>query len=452
MLLKIFLTFWLAVALLAGAQEIVSVMAQNEEQRVISQVRSLVDDGRTVVDAYETGGVDAARVAAADYRRRHQLSADLLDSSRRSILGQQERPAAVTLAGLANQYAEAHLERAAFNVGEGLAARAYPLPSGERVTLVVGLPRRAELTAARRFTLSDPLRLLTILAVGGVLCFALARHLSRPLIRVAGAANALAEGRLETRVGRTVSNRRDEVGQLARDFDRMAERIEALVAGQRRMLGDASHELRSPLARLAVAAGLARREAPPQSVEYFDRIDAETARLNRLVEQLLTLARIESSVDDELRGPVDVADVVQEIVADGDFEARSSCKRVVAGAMDPATLVGRGDLLRSAVENIVRNAVRYTAPGTTVDVALQRDPARRVVVLTVRDQGPGIPAASLPNLFKRFWRAPGAEAGGSGLGLAIAESVVRMHGGRIAATNTETGGLAVTIELPLSPP
>src|SRR5438874_3115473 len=364
MFLKIFLTFWLTVAVLAAGQEIVSVMAHNEEQRAIAQVRSLVDDGRSVVDAFVVGGVQAGGAAAMGYRKRHDQPADLLDSSRRSVLGQPVRPAALAVAGTADQFAAAGLRRAAFNFSEGLAAQAFTTPRGERLTLIVGLPRPTVPTLARRMTLSDPMRLAVILAVGGVLCFALARHLSTPLLRVARAANALAEGRLQTRIGGGVAGRRDEVGRLARDFDTMAGRIEALVAGQRRLLGDVSHELRSPLARLTVAAELARRDAPSQSAEYFRRIDTETGRLDHLIEQLLTLARIDSSLDDELRGPVDLVELVQEIVADGDFEARASGRCVTLDVVAGATLHGRADLLRSAIENIVRNAIRHTPEGT----------------------------------------------------------------------------------------
>src|SRR5262249_33190410 len=261
-------------------------------------------------------------------------------------------PAVVAVARRAAEIAAAGSTMAAVNLGEHVAAKRVTTPSGEALTLVVELPGRGVARAADGWTLSPAARYGAVLVVGGLLCFLLARHISKPLVAVAGAANALADGRLDARVGGRIARRHDEIGRLARDFDRMAERIEALVAGQRRMLGDVSHELRSPLARLTVAAGLARKAAESDAVEYFDRIDTETARLDRLIEQLLTLARIESSVDDELRGDLNLTELVQEVVSDGDFEARASGKHVTLVAADSAVLHGRADLLRSAVENI----------------------------------------------------------------------------------------------------
>jgi len=307
--------------------------------------------------------------------------------------------------------------------------------------------------AASGWTLSPFARYAAVLVIGGLLCLALARHISRPLVALAGAVNSIAQGRLHTRVGPRIAKRRDEVGRLARDFDRMAERIETLVAGQRRMLGDVSHELRSPLARLTVAAELARREAPASSAEYFARIDIEASRVDRLIEQLLTLARIESGVDDELRGAVNLTELVQEVVGDGAFEARAAGKQVTLTAGDDIVLEGRADLLRSAVENIVRNAIRYTPPGADVEVALRVNGERAAPAarLTVRDHGPGVPSDAAADIFRRFWRAGGQPStDGAGLGLAIADSVVRLHGGTIGAANADTGGLLVTIDLPMT--
>ena len=455
MLFKIFLTFWLTLAVLAAGQEIISVLAQNDEQAAMNDARANVAEAQRVVDAYARGGVTAAHEAAAPIERQHGVTIDLLDVNRRSLFGHDVRPAVVAYARLADRAVAEGLNKSVVNLGEHVAARQMTLPSGERVTLVVELPGHGVARAASGWALSPLARYAAVLIVGGLLCFALARHFSRPLVRLASTANELAQGQLHARAGTRVSRRHDEIGRLARDFDRMADRIEALVAGQRRLLGDVSHELRSPLARLTVAAGLARREASADAGEYFDRINKEAARLDRLIEQLLTLARIESGVDDELRGIIDLTEVVQEVVGDGDFEARAAGKRVTLIAADPVRLNGRADLLRSAVENVVRNAIRYTPPGSNVDVELRRngretEPHAR---LTVRDYGPGVDASAGADMFRRFWRAdPSAAdtADGAGLGLAIADSVVRVHGGTIGAGNADTGGLLVTIDLPVT--
>jgi len=460
MLFKIFLTFWLTLAAIAAGQQILAIATSENEKAVLAHARSLVTDAQAVVDAYARAGVPAAREASAKIERDRGASVDLLTRDRQSLLGHDLRPAVVAYARLADRAAAEGSPLAPVNLGERVATKQVTTPSGERLTLVVELPRNAVSRVV--WTYSPMVQLAGAVLIGGLLCFGLARHFSRPLATLAGAANALADGRLQTRVGRRVARRHDEVGRLARDFDRMAERIEALVAGQRRMLGDVSHELRSPLARLTVAAGLARKGAAPDAVEYFDRIDTETARLDRLIEQLLTLARIESAVDDELRGDVNLTELVQEVVSDGDFEARASAKRVTLVASDTAVLRGRADLLRSAIENIVRNAIRYTRPGSAVELALRRSADDRGgrATLSVRDDGPGVPDEHVAEMFRRFWRAEdrtgtchdaSGPTNGSGLGLAIADSVVRLHGGTIGAVNAPSGGLLVTIDLPLKP-
>lgn len=312
MLIKIFLTFWLTVAAIAAGQQIVAMLMSDNQETLLRQARSLVADAQPVVDAYARGGVPAAREASSRIERERGARVDLLTRDRKSLLGREIRPAVLAYARLADRAAAEGSPLAPVNIGERVAAKQMTMASGERLSLVVELPRSGLSRAA--WTYSPIVQVAGVVLIGGLLCFALARHFSRPLVKLADAANALADGRLQTRVGSRVARRRDEVGRLARDFDRMAERIEALVAGQRRMLGDVSHELRSPLARLTVASGLARRDAAAEAAEYFDRIDTETARLDRLIEQLLTLARIESSVDDELRGAVDLTELDRKSV------------------------------------------------------------------------------------------------------------------------------------------
>jgi two-component system sensor histidine kinase CpxA len=450
MLFKIFLTFWLTIAAIAAGQEVLSLIAQRDEEAAMNDARAVVADAQVVVDAYSNGGVPAAREASSRFERTRHARVNLLDRDRRSLLGYEVRPAILAVARLADRAMAEGLNKGVVNLGEHAAAKQIMTSRGERLTMAVDLPGHGVARAATGWAQSAVARYATVILVGGVICFAIARHFSRPLVKLAGAANALADGRLQVRVGSAVARRRDEVGHLARDFDRMADRIEALVAGQRRMLGDVSHELRSPLTRLRVASGLARRNAEADAAEYFDRIDAEAARLDRLIEQLLTLARIESSVDDELRGPVNLTELVQEVVSDGDFEARASSKQVTLIAMDPAILHGRKDLLRSAIENIVRNAIRYTRPGTAVEVAVRRAMGDRAgsATLSVRDHGQGVADEQVQDMFRRFWRAEGRH--GAGLGLAIADSVVRLHGGTIAAANAPSGGLLVTIDLPVT--
>jgi len=453
MFVKIFLTFWATVALLAAAQEVVSRLARNDEQREIATVRAAVADGRRLVDAYEASGTEAASVALASLERTRGTTAKVLDQARRSIVGGPAQPSDVAVARMADRIAAAGLPNAAMNFIDGVAAQQIIGASGRRFTLIVTLPRSAAPTLWRRAMLSTPTRLVAIFIVGGLLCFALARHLTSPVASLSQAVDALAAGRLHARVGASVGHRRDEVGALARDFDRMADRVEALVAGQRRLLGDVSHELRSPLARLTVALSLARQHSTAEVAEYFSRIDSEVGRLDRLIEQLLTLARIESGVDQDQRERLDLEELVQEVVGDCDFEARAAGKRVVMAASEAAAMTGLADLVRSAIENVLRNAIRHTRRGTSVEVGLKVEPAATAHIW-VRDYGPGINEAMAAEMFKPFWRNLGDDEGrsdGAGLGLAITERIVLMHKGNVRATNVSGGGLVVTVDLPLAP-
>jgi two-component system sensor histidine kinase CpxA len=289
--------------------------------------------------------------------------------------------------------------------------------------------------------------------IGVVICVALTRHITSPLFELRMGADSIAGGNLAARVPAHLRNRRDEIGQLGRDFDRMAERLESLVDGHRRLLGDVSHELRSPLSRLLVALGLARQADSDTMPELLDRIGLEARRLDALIGQLLTLSRIEGGSHAGPASSIDLTALVHEVVADADFEARAHSRSVAVTAVDECTVSGSEDLLRSAVENVVRNAVRFTHAGTAVDVSIRRERSRAVI--RVRDRGPGVPDRMLVEMFLPFRRAqtPDGIAGeGSGLGLAIAQRSVAASGGTIAARNGTAGGLIVEIDLPRAAP
>jgi two-component system sensor histidine kinase CpxA len=253
-------------------------------------------------------------------------------------------------------------------------------------------------------------------------------------------------------VPESVRNRRDEIGKLGRDFDRMAERLESLVDGHKRLLGDVSHELRSPLSRLFVALGLARKANAEELPELMDRIALEARRLDNLVGQLLTLSRIESGSHTAATSSIELTALVHEIVSDADFEARAHSRRVSVTESDECTVSGSEELLRSAVENVVRNAIRFTPEGTAVEVSIRRERDRAVI--RVRDLGLGVPESMLAEIFLPFRRVQttvDTQDGGSGLGLAIAQRAVAANGGKIFAMNATDGGLIVHIEFPLSP-
>lgn len=289
------------------------------------------------------------------------------------------------------------------------------------------------------------------IVVSGIVCLVLARYLASPLQRMRAATHRLQEGDLTARAGAGLQRRTDEIGDVVRDFDAMAVRIESLVHAQQQLLSDISHELRSPLARLNVALELVRRTSGPAAEIHLARIESEAERMNELIGRILALARAESTA----RGAADqevfnLDEVLQRVVDDAQYEAHKTGKQVTVSTTGKATLRGDPVLIASAVENVVRNAIRYTAPNTTVEITadLVGNDAR----IIVRDHGEGVPDSELGRVFLPFHRVDGSrdrQSGGTGLGLPIAQRAVHSQGGTINAENVaEGGGLRIVITLP----
>jgi two-component system sensor histidine kinase CpxA len=295
-------------------------------------------------------------------------------------------------------------------------------------------------------------RLLAMALVVGLVSFALARYLARPVGALRDATRRLGVGNLEARVGSSVTRRNDEIGALARDFDAMAERLETLVGSQQRLLRDVSHELRSPLARLRVALELARQRGGEEAAEPLDRIELETTRLDELIEQLLLLERLQAGDHDREPETIDFGRLVREVVDDASFEAAPAGRSVRLAEAPTILIEGHVTLVRSAIDNIVRNAIRHSPDEGSVEVELEVVDGR--AQLRVRDQGAGVPEENLESLFEPFFRVADARdrrTGGSGLGLAIARRAIELHRGSIHACNVPGGGLEVVIELPFAP-
>lgn len=319
-------------------------------------------------------------------------------------------------------------------------------PDGRRFAMVLQWERPPSSSLFWGSTTSY-IRLLGILLTATILCYLLALYLTSPIRKLRAATNQLAAGDLQTRVAPKIGRRRDELGDLARDFDEMAVRIESLITSQQRLNRDISHELRSPLARLNVALEIAKQKSNAETKPMLDRIEAESTRLNDMIGRLLTLAQLESGAVDVERIRVDLAELVRDVAADADFEAKAKGRHVAIKQIAACSVVGSESLLRSAIENVLRNAVKYTAEGTIVEVALTASNGRATV--TVADHGGGVPEDELPNLFRPFYRVGEArerKTGGIGLGLAIAERAVKAHKGKITAHNAN-GGLRIDIEL-----
>jgi two-component system sensor histidine kinase CpxA len=292
------------------------------------------------------------------------------------------------------------------------------------------------------------------IAVGGLTTFVLVMIFTRPLIRLRKAARELARGHLSTRV--KLSPRRampngDEYDALVNDFNHMAERLESLVDAQKLLLRDVSHELRSPLARLSVALELSREDADSTMNSHLDRIQRETERLNQLIGQLLTLSSMEAAESLGKSERLSLRQPLKEILHDAEYEAQQRGVGVELQAECDCTVMGRHELIYRAIENVVRNAIRYTQPGSQVEIKLREDRSARLAVIEVSDRGPGIPESELESIFRPFYRldlARNAQTGGFGVGLAIAERAVLLHNGQILALNREGGGTTIQISFP----
>jgi two-component system sensor histidine kinase CpxA len=293
------------------------------------------------------------------------------------------------------------------------------------------------------------LAVLSIAILAAALTSALlARYLSSPISRVQKATRSLAAGALDARVGGPLNRRKDEVGTLARDFDTMAERIQALLTDKETLLRDVSHELRSPLARMRVALALAQRRADGAAQPDLARIEREAERLDALVGQVMTLTRLRTATEPR-REVLHLDQIVADVLDDARFEHPARC--IELAARMPVQVLGDAAGIKSAVENVVRNALLY-ADDSHIEVRVEA--ANGTARVRVLDRGPGVPAEELKRIFEPFYRTDKSRAhqtDGQGIGLAITARVMELHGGSVQALNRAGGGLEVVLTLPAAP-
>ncbi|HZY62806.1 MAG TPA: ATP-binding protein [Edaphobacter sp.] len=296
------------------------------------------------------------------------------------------------------------------------------------------------------------LRAAVALIVSGLICYFLTLYLTTPILRLRSVAQRITAGQLSVRARPELESRTDELGSLAKDFNRMADRTEDLISSQRQLLYDVSHELRSPLSRMNVALDLLRgRHGGDPAIT---RIETDLHRLNELIGRLLTVAKLEATSTLAKPAPIELSSLVASVAGDADFEAKERGSRVEIVHTTEVTILGDASLMRSAIENVVRNAIRFTRPNTAVEISLVISSAAEVM-LVIRDYGPGVPEDQINEIFKPFYRASSpqdSDSGGAGLGLAITQRIVLLHGGHVRATNDpKGGGLRVEITLPVTP-
>lgn len=403
---------------------------------------------QTAGRALGEGGVPALEAVERRIDPDGNLRFFVFDSSLNQLSGGPDPRAARTLADRLRPQDEAQFEMFA---GGLLAGSIVTTPDGRPYRIVIWFPsRRVPYVPINGWGWVG--RLAAIVAVAGLLCSWLAWRLSAPLAHLRQAARQFAAGDLKARTDASaIPIYLPEYRELARDFDEMAARIETLVDSQRQLLRDVSHELRTPLTRLNLAVDNARYAHASGLANWLDRIDQESERLNALIERIIRLSRFEALNQPPHRDLIEFGDFVESIVSDADFEATARKRRVSVVRAETCRLAGDRELLREAIENVVRNAIRYTPPGTTVAVDAYREtPAEYCIA--VRDSGPGVPSEHLEAIFEPFYRAPqrseGADGGGFGVGLAIARRAVGLHQGRITARNLSEGGFEIAIHLP----
>jgi len=444
---KIFLWFLAAIALMVGVIIFVTRTFQTAPmesrwQRATRNQMQIYGGTATQIAAAE--GENGLRTYLARLRDVDPpRDVELVDSNGKVWFGgESETPESKDLT--ARTFASGAVETDFSSEERSLGSAPVTFPDGRKFVLVLQWERPAPQGLFWGSTLGY-LRLGGLLITALLLCYLLALYLTSPIRKLRHATRNLADGDLQTRVAPKLGIRRDELADLARDFDEMAARIESLITSQQRLNRDISHELRSPLARLNVALEIAKQKSNAETAPILERIETESERLNEMIGRLLTLAKLESGDENIERVRVDLTELVRDVAADADFEAKAKGKSVELTKAAQCVVMGSENLLRSAVENVLRNAVRYTSDGTTVDVQLAANNGHATVKIS--DHGGGVPEDELTNLFRPFYRVGEdrtRRTGGIGLGLAIAECAVKAHKGTITAKNVN-GGLEIEI-------
>lgn len=446
--LKIFLWFWITV--IVTGVTLIATWIILQPKNVPSESRALLADtawasGTAAVDELERQGTSAASAYMQQFSQKSHLKSCLFEASGHAISGTDCTmfgDIVPRTAGSANPAID-------WKNGFARAVASFQGSSGHEYFFAVGAAERHGPPAGIG-PFGVALRRSVPLLVSGFICYLLTRYLTAPILRLREASQRLAQGELSIRAG-GMERRRDELGSLVQDFNIMATRIEELVSRQRQLIYDISHELRSPLARLNVALDLARERKGNEPA--FDHMQQDLERLNEMIGRLLTVAKLDSSAIPVAMSQVDLSELISQIACGADLELRKSNAAVQLALQGHFFVLGNSELLYSAIENVVRNAIRYTGMGNPVEVSVTtqdtvQPPSARILV---RDHGPGVPESELTNIFLPFYRVAddrNRESGGTGLGLAIASRVVRIHGGTISARNARPRGLEVEILLP----
>jgi two-component system sensor histidine kinase CpxA len=440
---KIFLWFLFATAITSAAVFLITVVTHVQSLGPSWMIGVMDQYARSAVKIYEHGGKDRLAEYLQEIQDASFLQSTLLDPEGHDILGRGVPSGAEKVLAKARATGQTQFHIGLLWTGAAVDDR----PEGKYILVAkVLVPYGFLLGGALEMTV---LTWLLPTLVGALLCLLLARHIAAPIRTLQTVAGKIADGDLSVRASPAIGSRKDELADLARDFDRMADRIQSLLHKQLELLGDISHELRSPLTRLNVSLELVRRG----QTDAVEHMQGDLQRLDSLIGQILTLTRLQTRDHHKTETSVNLRSILESVAEDARFEVKQDGKSVVISRADDCRIKGDPALLRSCIENVVRNAVHYTQPRSEVTVSLEvvgdgSDSAR----ILVADHGDGVPLEALDRIFEPFYRVTQARehrTGGTGLGLSISQRIAIVHGGSIRARNRDGGGLEMEIWLPV---
>jgi two-component system sensor histidine kinase CpxA len=439
---KIFLWFSFATLATSAAVFLITIATHSQSLGPSWMIGVLDQYARSAVDIYVHGGKARLAEYLQEIEEASFLQSSLLDPQNHDILGCGVPSGAEAVLAKARATGETQFRIRILWTGASVVSG----PDGKYILVAkVLIPYGGVLQGALATAVLG--WLLPALA-GALLCLLLGRHIAAPIRTLQSVAGRIADGDLSVRASPAIGSRKDELADLARDFDKMADRIQSLLRKQLELLGDISHELRSPLTRLNVSLELVRRG----KTDAVERMQVDLHRLDALIGQILTLTRLQTRGDPKTETPVNLRSIVESVVEDARFEVKEGGKSVVISRADDCWLKGDPALLRSCIENVVRNAVHYTKPQTEVAVSLDFVGGSDSARILVADHGDGVPQEALDRIFEPFYRVTEArehQTGGTGLGLSIAQRIAIVHGGSIRARNRDGGGLEMQIRLPV---
>lgn len=431
---RILATFWLAIALVAGLAMLLG-RALNQDAWILNQHPGLDELDRQWTELYEQQGERAAQRLLEERKREYRIDVQVLGES-----GQQVVKGTFPSRAAAFEARHGDDRRLPWR---RLTAEYTSPTSGESYLFIYRIPH-PELAAWHRGSLFWPLSALAIaLVVLTLFSLFLTLSITRPLDRLRGAVHDLGQTAYQQNSLARLATRRDELGLLAKDFNRMGERLQGLIGSQRQLLRDVSHELRSPLARLRIALALAERAEAAEREKLWPRLRQECDRLEALISEILTLARLDA--DPGAAQPVDLPAILSKLQDDARLTAPEQQLQIQLD--QNVRLQGWPDMLERAMDNLLRNALRFNPSSQPITIAVRNQGQR--VELSLRDHGPGVAAEYLQQLGKPFFRAPGQGGSGHGLGLAIARRAAQRHGGELLLANHPDGGFIATLSLPL---